>query len=458
MLPLLLVACSSEPVPEAPPAPAGPDIVLVVIDTLRAQHTSLHGYERPTTPHLEALAARGTWCSHAYAQSPWTLASFVSMFTGLDPHVHRVGRDDLDATRFGRLSASTPTLAGTLHEAGYATAAFLNNTFLAPEFGLQSGFDTYDYQGSTNFSHRSAPDTVDAGVAWLSEQDGPAFMVLHFMEPHLDYSPPDDIKGTFAKGPRPAQLDVKDQDPFTLLQMGVIQPTDETREYVKALYDEEVLAADRGVGRLVEALAPRWDRTALLVTADHGEEFWEHGGFEHGHSVYEEVVRVPLIISGGPIRQGVVDAPVQLVDLYPTCLEMLRVPAPSGAGVSLFTPLVSGAEVEPRTVFVSNTLYGNDRLALVEGKQKWIENSRKPKEHNFSLPGPEPKDTEEFYDLASDPGEQKNLRATLGETTVGRFRTALSRLRAPTGKKLPGKQVPMSDELRQKLESLGYVQ
>ena len=177
---------------------------MVVIDTLRADHLSLHGYERPTSPRLDALAKDGLWFNRAYAQSGWTLASFASLLTGLYPHQHNVSRDGCLPDQFGRMAPATVTLAEALKASGYATAAWMNNTFLAPDFGLNDGFDVYDYQGATNTTHRSGPETVAAGLAWLDTlEKANSFLMLHFMEPHLDMRHPD-IHGTFAKGPVPA--------------------------------------------------------------------------------------------------------------------------------------------------------------------------------------------------------------------------------------------------------------
>ena len=227
------------------------NLVWVVIDTLRADHVSLSGHrcgasnpaekERKTTPNLDRLASQGAYALRAYSQSGWTLTSMASLLTGLYPHQHRVGRDPSDAAKFGRLQDDVTTFAEMLQGAGYATGAVVNNTFMAPEFRMNQGFDFYDYQGATNDKHRSAQDTVVAGLSWMNKQKDPAFLVVHFMEPHLEYRPPADILGTFSPTEIPAQLvEVAGKpSPSAALQMGLMEPTEETIDYLKARYDEE---------------------------------------------------------------------------------------------------------------------------------------------------------------------------------------------------------------------------
>lgn len=368
LLPLLL-ACT----PSAPPAPgpeARPDIVLVVIDTLRADHVGIYGHSRPTTPHIDALARSGGWYARAYAQSGWTLASFASLLTGRMPHEHRVVRDGRDPTRYGHLSPEVQTLAESLEAVGYATGAVLNNTFLAPEFGLNQGFSSWDWKGADNGSHRSADESVSAALRWMEAQKAPRFLLLHLMEPHMGYAPPEDVRGTFAS---------KENPPIPLPFLSAEQigagwagqrrppPSAEVQDYVSRLYDEEIFTADRAVGRLVEGLRAggRLEETVLVITADHGEEHWEHGGFEHGHALTGELVRVPLVVSGGPAR-GEIKAVVEHVDLYQGLLGLAGAARPEGTrGDDLFAPGFQGSPA-----LSENCLYGPDRAAIVDGTHR----------------------------------------------------------------------------------------
>ncbi len=381
---LLCVACSCscdkppEPVPdvEAAPTLAGPDILVVVIDTLRTDHLSLYGHARPTSPHLDALAQDGLWFDRAYAQSGWTLASFASLLTGLYPHQHKIARDGCLLDRFGRMAPSTLTLAEALQGSGYATAAWMNNTFLAPEFGLQDGFDVYNYRGATNVVHRTGSETVKEGLAWLDslEPDKRSFLMLHFMEPHLDYAPPKDLHGKFATGARPEALAYpKNPNPFTMLQQGGLHLEPPEVSYLKALYDEEILAADRALGELVAGLKARGrlDNTLLIITADHGEEFWEHGRFEHGHDLWSELTRVPLVVHGpGLPKKGKVETIVEHVDLVAGIAAVAGVDMGALPGVSLFD--IAAAPRAPRAAMSENCLYGPSCVSLIDDTHRLL--------------------------------------------------------------------------------------
>jgi arylsulfatase A-like enzyme len=347
-----------------------PDIVLVVIDTLRADHLSLYGHDRSTSPHIDALGQDGLWFSRAYAQSGWTLPSFSSLFSGLLPHQHRVGRDRKNVHLFGRLDDEVLTLAELLKDGGYRTAAVMNNTFLAPEFGLNQGFDTYDWQGASNHEIRSASDTVKRGLAWLEESEQPALLVLHFMEPHANYAPSEAVRHRFTpdgEPPIPVPFTFEDgqrPEPYSGAEL----------DYLLRLYDEEIADADLGVGSLVEGLkaAGRFDQSVLVVTADHGEEFWEHGQFEHGKNLHGELTRVPLVLHGPGLAGGEVDVVVEHLDLFETLLEIGGTESPVPAGESLFRLIEMmaepsyGALLARRTAVSDNTLYGPPRVSIVD--------------------------------------------------------------------------------------------
>ncbi|MFT4978867.1 MAG: arylsulfatase A-like enzyme [Myxococcota bacterium] len=369
----LALSCSgSETSPtDKPQAAEKPDIVLVVVDTLRADHLGVYGHTRPTSPNIDQLASEGLWFSRAYAQSGWTLASFSSLLTGLLPHQHCVGRDMKDATRFGSLPEEITTLAEALSAEGYATAAVMNNTFLAPAFNLDQGFgDDYLWQGAHNDSHRTAAETVALGTAWLDKQDRPAFLLLHMMEPHLDYSAPTPQRGTFLPDP-PFPMPLA--DPRVLLQAGTHALTPEFVDAVKAVYDEEILAADAAVGTLRATLAVRDRPTWTILTADHGEEFWDHGGFEHGHSLYSELTRVPLIVSGPELKtRGEVTGVVQHLDLFQMLLHLGgATPPPQTGGTDLLALARDGIPAD-RAVVNDNVLYGPPQISLVTRQHRLI--------------------------------------------------------------------------------------
>ncbi|MFT5683079.1 MAG: arylsulfatase A-like enzyme [Myxococcota bacterium] len=378
-----LLACTgsspdeASPLEATPPTAAGaqPDIVLVVIDTLRADHLGSYGHDRPTSPSIDAMAAEGLRFDRAYAHSGWTLASFASLFTGLLPHQHRVGRAPADPSKYGRLSQETVTLAEALSTVGYATAAIMNNTFLAPEFGLNQGFgEEYRWQGASNDRHRSAADSVTMGLEWLNAQEQPAFLVVHMMEPHLDYAPAADLRGTFTPPQLPFPVPLSDGALKQGLASGqIVLPRD--IPLITGLYDEEILTADRSVGVLRDGLAARGKPTVTVLTADHGEEFWDHGGFEHGHSLYGELTRVPLIITGPDIPIGAVRTVVGHRDLFRSLIAAGGATLPAGVGGDDLLGIASqGAWAGERTVLSENVLYGPAQVSTVDDGHRLVFN------------------------------------------------------------------------------------
>lgn len=368
MLLSLLLACSSVP----PDPPAKPDLVLVVVDTLRADHLGVYGHKRPTSPTMDRLAEEGMWFSRAYASSGWTLPSMATLFSGLYPHQHLVGRLTFRGTEFGKLDASVTTVAEALGARGYRSGAVLNNTFMAPAFEMTQGFESYDYQGATNTKHRSAKETVDLGLAWLDKADGASFLVLHFMEPHLDYEATTPHLGAFSKG-NPAATQINLGDLVGKSHRNTV-PDPAVQEFVRQRYDEEILHVDDAVSYLVDQLKARdrWDRSIMTITSDHGEEFWEHGGFEHGHTLMGELTRVPLIVSGGALRlRGRVDAVVEHVDLVQGLLHSAGAESPAAAaGTSLWKIADGTATDHDNTALSENILYGPPKVSIVDANAR----------------------------------------------------------------------------------------
>lgn len=447
MLLTLLLACSDPAPPlEAPaPAPSRPDIVLVVVDTLRADHLSAYGHSRPTSPNLDALAKGGALYSRAYAQSGWTLASFASLLTGRLPHEHLAVRDSAHPEVFGVLQPEVQTLAEALQAAGYATGAVVNNAFLAPEFKLNQGFESYNWEGAWQSRHRTAAATVTEGITWLNAQTKPAFLMLHMMEPHMSYIPPGDVRGTFSPRdnppiPFPFLPDSAELDAW---MTGRYQPPEAVKAYMGQLYDEEILTVDRAIGQLVSALQarPRWEQTALIVTADHGEEHWDHGGFEHGTTLYGELTRVPLIAAGAVPARGEIQTIVQHLDLFQGLLALAGAAPPKDSrGANLWT--LGGAQ--GRVALSEGTLYGGDAVSIVD--------------HDARL----------YIDLTSgeaeawavDPrgGESRPLKGAERDQAAARLLPVLKRLRPDMSplKVAAGTTVTDITALEQ-LRSLGYI-
>ncbi len=438
LLALVLAACAPTP----PPPPRKPDIVLIVVDTLRADHLGAYGYARPTSPNLDALAQRGALFERAYSHAGWTLASFGSLLTGLYPHEHHAVRDPQGPARYGAVEDRFTLLAESLKEAGYATAAVMNNAFMAPEHGLAQGFDTYDFQGVQNLRNRSAEETVQTGAAWLASQDKPAFLLLHFMEPHLPYGAPRDLRGTFAP---------KDNPPVPVPYMGLglqrsgPEPEPTIRDYVVGLYDEEVLAADRAVGQMVKQIddSGAWGETLLVVTADHGEEFWDHGGFEHGHTLYGELLRVPLVIAGAGAPSGRIDTLVQHVDLYQGLLARAGAKAPEGTRGTDLWSLISASNTG-RVAFAESVAHGDNLASVVDERARLVVGLK-----NRSM---------EAFWVAADKSERQEVDG-LEQDAVGRplFRSLFD-LRGGLGPlEVHLGPVPQRMDVQDQLRALGYL-
>jgi len=303
MLSLLLVflGCS----PGCSSTEKDPDVVLVIIDTLRADALGFAGSARDTSPNLDALSKEVTWFSRAYSTSSWTLPATASILTGLHPFEHRVVRDGLNPDLFGRLDPTLETLAEVYKKKGYRTGAFINNAYLAPDFGLNQGFETYDYQGAGPTGHRTAMATVEKALAWLESESEPAFLLVHMMEPHADYEPAEAFRGRFTSGlPTGLKLPLGDLVGQMIERRVVL--SDEDKAFVRAAYDEEVLSADAAVGALVDGMrkAGRFDRSTMAITSDHGEEFWDFGAYEHGHTTMTPVIQVPLMLKAPEVVPG----------------------------------------------------------------------------------------------------------------------------------------------------------
>lgn len=311
---LLTFSCSRPVEPEPPP-----NILLIVIDSLRAANLSSYGYHRYTTPTIDSLAAEGTLWTNCISQSSWTLPSFASIFTGTTEISHGAG--NRNGTSY-MVNPETPFLSDILREMGYTTYAHFNIVFLGSEYGFDRGFDSYRCEPGMPVS---ADAVTERFADWLDTlgTEAPFFAVLHLYDPHVPYDPPEGYKGLF--GPMPEEYGLR----WEMADRVVLNPED--RQQYLDLYDGEIAFADDELGRLFRRLrsAGADTNTVIIVTADHGEEFIEHGGIGHGHAFYQEVIHVPLVISGPGIPSGLVDSSwTGLFDIAPTIMVL------AGADVS----------------------------------------------------------------------------------------------------------------------------
>jgi len=321
-----------------------PNVVLLIVDTLRSDHLGCYGYHRNTSPGMDSLAACGVRYDNVTAGEPWTLPSMATIFTGMLPLEHNARRRG--DTYFG-LDPQAVTLAEYMNSSGYTTAAFFNVIFMNADFGFHQGFDHFDcFSSLGSSSDRNAEQTVDAALAWLdSEYSGePLFLAVHFYDPHLTYTPPAPYADLWRDTSYTGEFDSAwgQRETVVNVNMGAISLEPADLYNLEALYDGEIAYTDHEIRRLLAGLRSRGvtDEALVIIVADHGEEFLDHNKMGHAHSLYQELLHVPLIISGEGFQPGTVfSGGVSQADILPTVLSWAGVQGGySGFGVDLLSP------------------------------------------------------------------------------------------------------------------------
>lgn len=430
------------------PAAAGtgqtrPNIVILSIDALRADHVGCYGYEKDTTPQIDALAERGIRFENAVSQAPWTLPSFASMFTSLYPTELDIpgAERTISDLRGVKLDPLRTTLAEALHDEGYHTQAVVTNPWLDPSFGFDQGFDSYIRvdKSPTSFSRldglfliqlsrrffppgynalRSLHERIwgrsgkgwdtpaevvnEYALEWLQGRPRePFFLWVHYIDTHAPYDPPARYMPE-VEGISEARFNYLRRAFNQLLDDSArVRPAD--NRTLIALYDGEARGADEAVGQIVAQLERDGllDRTIVVLTADHGEEFRDHGGFVHGHSLYQELVHVPLIVAGpeGLLGQPrVVSGTAGLIDLMPTLLTLAGATPPPGLeGHDLLAAASEGGASCQRYTYAEGLNFGPEREMIQTCDYKLILD-------------PYTGDVE-LYDLQADPTEQVDVGA-----------------------------------------------
>jgi arylsulfatase A-like enzyme/Flp pilus assembly protein TadD len=393
------------------------NILLITLDTTRADRIGAYGYAKATTPNIDALAESGVVFRQAYAPVPITLPSHCSILTGTYPPSHQVR---INGSYF--LAPQVLTLPEVLKDAGFETAAFVSSFVLDSRFGTDQGFDLYDDRmeggaGLRNLeSERKAAGTFAAFKDWFEARSAKKFFAwVHFFDPHAPYEPPP----AYRKGESPEEL-----------------------------YDGEISFMDFYVGEVVNLLKNKkaFDRTLIILAGDHGEAFGEHG--ENGHTLfcYEENIRVPLVVlaAKGFPQPATIETPANLIDILPTVLDFVGLPMPGFVQGKSLLPLVQGKKWSGRP-FYFESLFSQEVLGcaslkgVLRGGWKFV-----------LLPKPE------LYNLEADPAEKINLVASESKTSL-RLKGELEGLEREFGRNELTSLRPVNAEEKQKLESLGYL-
>jgi arylsulfatase A-like enzyme len=434
-----------------------PNVLIYLIDTLRADHLGLYGYPRPTSPRIDAFGADATVFLDAQAQTSWTRTAVASILTGLLPQSHGV-RDRDDA-----LAPPVATLAEILAVAGYRTAGFITNGNVEPAFGTGQGFELYDYLSESKERvefHQLSDRLNEAAFAWLErwhatpEPDrAPFFLYLHATDPHAPYTPPEPFRRRFAPKVAPERGYL---DHVHAVSAGSEPAPPGTAEAWRQLYDGEIAFNDHQFGELIDRLKALdlYDSTLIVLIADHGEEFFEHGGWEHGKTLYAEQLRVPLVIRlpGGEGAGREVAELADQIDVLPTILDHLGLEPPAPVDGRSLLPFLRGdpAAVEPWAAepsFAELRLDAKEMQSAVAGGWKLILD-----DSEFQRAGPV-----ELFHVADDPAETRNLHPhhPLEEGFLAQHLRALGIHRPEPA--FDADTAEIDEELKGRLEALGYL-
>lgn len=475
------------------------NILLISIDTLRADHLRCYGYPRPISPNIDSLARKGILFQNALSASPWTTPSHISLMTSLYPSVHKIFSYPFP----GSLDPKVVTLAEVLQKQGFRTAGFTEGGYMKGSTGLNHGFDLYPaWPGDQEsyYSHELYPSRLEENtkhaLAWLEQNSKERFFLFfHTYEPHFEYRPPQKYLSAVAphlsvaeeeRSLRKAVLQWNNGSELSPIEKGNLYRhflqgdlekfrVKKWREFVRMirafsrqewtyspgfredlayitdLYDAEILYTDVFVGKLLEKLEKLalLDSTLIVFTADHGEGLMDHGIVQHGENLFDELLRVPLILHfpDGFDAGKEITTMVRTIDIMPTIFDTLGLPINREAqGKSLF-PLLRGKDFSVESLGEALCIQGEERslLALRTEQWKYVRHTRN--------------DQEELYDLNADPGERTNLSLQSLEV-VKKLRKRLNSLHGKNqeiGQKYSvGKRV-FSEKDQNRLEALGYV-
>ena len=458
--------------PSQPATAARPNLILYIIDTLRADHLGCYGYSRPTSPRIDRFAAESILFRQGRAQSSWTKPAVASILTGLFPVAHGA------QLRSQRIHESVETLGERLQAQGYETALFTTNANVSARFGFAQGWDDFRYLTHRKGRKRQHYDAAEMNrevFAWLSGRARradarPFFLVVHTLDPHDPYRPDEEFRARLAPDVPVESACCSRTAELAALSFDVAK---QHAAAALALYDAEIAQNDAAFGDLLDEIERRGlDRSsAVVLTADHGEEFFDHGGWKHGYTLYEEMLRVPLILRlpGNPgERTGrAIARPADQVDIAPTFLALAGAPVGTDLPGRDLRALADEAHPDGSPVPASFAWLerpGAESFAVTAGGFKLIRFAGDPSKRGAGeaarLPqfGPRETPARSLYDLAGDPGERKSQldlaeRRSLRELWLeGKLAFALAR----HGGQAAAEDAVIDPELEKSLRALGY--
>lgn len=427
-----------------------PNILLIVVDTLRADHLETYGYSRKTMPIARQLANEGVQFDNAFSQAPWTGSSMTSLFTSVYPSTHGFLYNTLGGTTSNFVNQNLVTLAEALGEGGYHRVGHVTNLYVSRKMGFAQGFDKF-----LEHEHLADADAVTSAAindlnGWAKKSESPLFMYVHYMEPHCPYSPPADYKKTFESESQPLP-------PTYKIPRHIDIGSRDLADYRNS-YDEEILFANDQISRLLDELKKLSleENTLVILTSDHGEELFERGNFGHGRTFHDEVLHIPLILrfpAKIPANKKI-DTIVELVDVMPTVLDLADLQAPEQMQGSSLKPLLQAAPKMPESP--------EDRVAyselFIKGPPRIMIRSRTMKA--VCVTEGEPHLTS-YFDLTKDPTESNNLVSTLDPSEsealvkqLVQWRVARTKQGAPYQ---TGETKSLTEQELQRLKDLGYI-
>jgi arylsulfatase A-like enzyme len=427
------------------------DVLLIVIDTLRADHLGCYGDPEARTPTIDALSRRGAQY-RCFAQAPWTLPSVTTILSGLYPAGH-------GAHKMRRaVPEAVPLLAERFRDAGYATGGFVSHSILGTHYGFSRGFDTYDDSNALGHDAVTSESVTGLAVDWLAEAPGPFFLFLHYFDAHYNYMDHGELTRTADYGGS-----LQPGEHITAIRQKLNQITPDDVRFLRGLYSGEIRWLDMWIHRLFRAIEERGqDRDlAVLFTADHGEEFLEHGWLGHTRNLRQVLLDVPFVLAGPGVEPGLRRESAMLVDARPTLLRLAGQAPEDGPGAAL------GAGPPPdRDLYAEVTYDAKEfmdspqryRLREVKGINKTAD-MRSLRHGRWKIVQDRLAESWHLYDLESDPGERRDVAGEQPEE-LARLRKRLEETTAalPGEAAGQGEEVIVSKESVEKLRALGYVE